>query len=133
MKTTRYLTALAALAMLLLPGAGSAQSQLDTSQATAFLGSWSLSFESPQGTFVMELEVTDAAGKVAASIGSEMMGGAMQDVTDVSRSGESLVFRYEFDAQGQLVPVALTLAPDGAATMDFADGAFTMPGQGTKN
>jgi len=130
---TRYAAVLAALTLIaVLSPAASAQSQLDTSQATAFLGSWSLSFDSPQGTLVMELEVADSGGKVSASIGSQMMGGGMQEVTDVSLSGASLVLRYEFDAQGQLVPVALTLAPDGAATMDFADGAFTMAGQGTK-
>jgi hypothetical protein len=130
---TRYASVLAALTLIavLAPGA-SAQSQLDSSQATAFIGSWSLSFDSPQGAFVMELEVTDSAGKVAAGIGSQMMGTGMQDVTDISLADGSLLLRYEFDAQGQLVPVALTLAPDGAATMDFADGMFTMSGQGTK-
>jgi hypothetical protein len=129
MKTIR---SLAALALLFLPHAVSAQSQLDTSAATAFLGSWSLSFESPQGTLVMELEVTDSSGKIAASIGSQMMGTGSQSVTDLSMTGESLVLRYELDAQGQMVPVALTVAPDGAASMDFADGMFTMPGQGAK-
>lgn len=130
---TRFASALAALTLLAVPSTGvSAQSQLDASQATAFMGSWSLSFDSPQGTLVMELEVTNSSGKVAASIGSQMMGGGMQEVTDVSLAGGSLVLQYDFDAQGQIVPVALTLAPDGAATMDFADGAFTMSGQGTK-
>jgi hypothetical protein len=96
------------------------------------MGSWSLSFDSPQGTFVMELELSSSGGKVAAAVGSQMLGGGTQEVTDVSMAGTSIVLRYDFDAQGQIVPVALTLAPDGAATMDFADGAFTMSGQGTK-
>jgi hypothetical protein len=130
---TPFASVLAALTLIavLAPGA-SAQSSLDTSAATAFLGSWSLSFDSPQGTLVMELELADGGGKVVASIGSQMMGGGMQEVTDVSLAGANLVLRYDFDAQGQIVPVALTLAPDGAATMDFAEGAFTMSGQGTK-
>jgi hypothetical protein len=117
-----------------LPGTASAQSDLDASAAQAFLGTWSISLESPQGEFVMDLELTDASGKVAASIGSEMTGG-MQDVTDVSLAGADLVLRYEFDAQGQVVPVAMTLAPNGEAldaTMDFADGMFVMYGKATK-
>jgi hypothetical protein len=130
MKTIRSLATFALF--LLLPHAVSAQSQLDTSAATAFLGSWSLSFDSPQGAFVMELEVSDSSGKIAASVGSEMMGAGSQEVGDVSMAGGSLVLRYELDAQGQMVPVALTVAPDGAASMDFADGMFTMPGRGTK-
>jgi carbohydrate-selective porin OprB len=126
---------LAALALAaVLPLAASAQSSLDTSQAQAFLGSWSASFESPQGELVLDVVITDQSGKVAASIGAEVMGG-MQDVTNISRSGDNLVLRYEIDAQGQMAPVALTLAPDGAAlnaTMDFADGMFVMEGRATK-
>lgn len=132
-RTLRYPSLLAVLTLVAIsPLAASAQSQLDTSQATAFMGTWAIDFDSPQGAFVLDLELTDSAGKVAASIGSEQMGG-MQDVTDVTLSGANLVLAYEFDAQGQLIPVVLTLGPDGAATMDFADGAFTMAGQGAKN
>jgi len=134
MNRIRRTSALAIALVALLPFAASGQSQLDTSEATGFLGAWTLSFDSPQGAFELDLEITDASGKVAASIGSDMMGG-MQDVTNIARAGADLVLRYEFDAQGQLVPVALTLTPDGpalSATMDFADGMFTMPGRGTK-
>lgn len=90
--------------------------------------------ESPQGNFVMDLEVTDSSGKVAASIGADEMGG-MQEVTDVIRSGDDLVLRYDFYAQGQTVPVAVTLTPAGDAldaAMDFADGMFVMYGRATK-
>lgn len=128
----RFLMALALAAAL--PLAASAQSDLDSSQATGFLGSWALSFESPQGELVLDLEIMDSSGKVAASIGNDMMGGT-QEVTNISRSGDNLVLRYEIDAQGQIAPVALTLAPAGDAlnaTMDFADGMFEMSGRGTK-
>lgn len=134
MNSMRRASLFATLVLAVLPFAASGQSQLDTSEASGFLGAWSLSFDSPQGAFVLDLEITDASGKVAASIGSDMMGG-MQDVTNIARAGADLVLRYEFDAQGQLVPVALTLTPDGSAlnaTMDFADGMFTMPGRATK-
>jgi hypothetical protein len=44
------------------------------------------------------------------SIGSPDMG-TMQDVTDVTRSGETLVLSYEADAQGQFIPVTIRLEP----------------------
>ena len=111
-----------------------AQSALDTSEAQAFLGAWSVAMESPQGNFVMDLEIQDSEGKVAASITADDMGG-MQDVTDISRSGNDLVLRYDFFAQGQTVPVAVILTPAGDAldaAMDFADGMFVMYGRATK-
>ncbi|MDH3423169.1 MAG: hypothetical protein OEN00_09255 [Gemmatimonadota bacterium] len=134
-RTLRLPSLLAALALVAaLPLAASAQSSLDAAEATAFIGSWDLSMESPQGEFVMDLEITDSSGKVAASIGAAEMGG-MQQVTNISKSGANLMLRYEIDAQGQMAPVAVTLAPNGAelnVTMDFADGMFVMSGTGTK-
>ncbi len=123
--------ALPAVALaLIIPAAIAAQSSLDTSAAGAFMGAWELEFESPEGAFVMELTLTDSGGKVAANINNEMMGG--QEVTDVSVSGDNIVLRYEIDAQGQIAPVALTVTPDGTASMDFADGMFVMDGTATK-
>lgn len=117
-----------------LPLSASAQSSLDVSQAQSYMGTWSISFSSPQGEFVMDLALTDASGKVAAQISNDMMG--TQDITDVSLSGANLVLRYEIDAQGQIAPVALTLVPQPGgmvnATMDFADGMFVMDGSGAK-
>ena len=134
-RTLRHPSLLAAFALAAaLPLAASAQSDLAASEAQAFLGSWSASFESPQGELVLDIVITDSSGMVAASIGAEIMGG-MQDVTDISRSGDNLILRYEIDAQGQMAPVTLTLAPDGMAlnaTMDFADGMFVMDGVATK-
>jgi hypothetical protein len=126
---------LAALALIVAaPLAASGQSALDTSAAANFLGTWSLTMDSPQGAFVMGLEVTDAAGKVAAAVGAPELGG-MQDVTDISLSGADLVLLYSIDVQGQTAPIALTLTPDGAelnVSMDFADGMFVMMGRGAK-
>jgi hypothetical protein len=117
-----------------LPETASAQSSLDAAEAQAFLGDWSLNMDSPQGAFVMSLMITDSSGKVAASVGADELGG-MQPVTNITRSGENLVLRYEINVQGQSAPVALTLMPDGAALnadMDFADGMFVMSGRATK-
>jgi hypothetical protein len=123
----------AAVLAAALPLSVSAQSSLDASQAQSYLGTWAISFQSPQGEFVMDLMLTDASGKVAAIVSNDMMG--TQEITDVSLSGANLVMRYEIDAQGQIAPVALTLVPQGDmvnATMDFADGMFVMDGTGSK-
>jgi hypothetical protein len=131
--------ALALALALTLPAAASAQaaapaSALDTSQATAFLGAWTVSMDAQGQVFEMDLTIADTAGKVSASMGAPQMGG-MQNITNVARSGENLVLRYQIDAQGQMAPVAVTLRPNGqqlAATMDFADGMFVMTGTATK-
>ncbi len=95
------------------------------------MGSWSVSLQSDYGPLEFPLELTDQGGKVAASVGSPDPAGGLTPVTDITRSGEGLVLNYEFDAQGQLVPVSLTLTPDGedlAAIFSIADGAFTADG-----
>ena len=135
MRTLRHPSLLAAFVLVAaLPLSASAQSDVAASEAQEFLGAWAASFESPQGELVLDIVITDVSGRVAASVGAEAMGG-MQDVTDISLSAGELVLRYEIDAQGQMAPVALTLAPEGEglyAMMDFADGMFVMEGLATK-
>jgi len=144
MKTTllhvrRLAVAAALLGAVVAPRAVSAQSQLDASEASAFLGEWNISFQSDFGPIAFPLELTDQGGKVAAKVGLPDFDGsgpgAPVDVTDLSRSGEGLVLNYEFDAQGQLVPVSLTLTPNDeglTAVFDLADGAFSLSGSGTR-
>lgn len=119
--------------MLVLPRPASPQSDLDTSEAEAFLGSWDLAVPTEMGPFGLDLEIQDQGGKVAASIGSEESG--VEDITDIDRSGDLLVLRYEIIAQGQLVPVALTLAREGErlnVDFDFAQGMFLFTGVATR-
>ncbi len=144
MKTTllhvRRLAVVAALlGVVVSPRAAWAQSQLDTSEATAFLGSWTVALESDFGPIAFPLELTDQGGKVAASVGLPDPTGAGAGppvpVTDITRSGEALVLNYEFDAEGNLVPVSLFLTPndDGlAAVFEIADGAFSATGSATR-
>ena len=136
----RHLAVAAALlAAVVSPRAVSAQSDLDASDASEFMGKWSISFQSDAGMIEFPLEITDQGGKVAAKVGLPDFGGsgpgAPVDVTDLSRSGDDLVLSYEFDAQGNLVPVSLILTRDGeglAAVFDLAGGAFTLSGTGTR-
>ena len=123
-----------ALCAAVLPGHAAAQSKLDVAQAEAFLGKWVISMQTDFGPFHMDLDVADQEGKVAASIGSPEMGGS-QPVTDITRSGESLVLKFEADAQGQIIAVAVTLEPNGEnldVWFDVGTGEFSASGVGTR-
>ena len=140
MKTTllhvrRLAVAAALLGAVVSPRAASAQSELDASEAGAFLGSWSVSLESDFGPIEFPLEIEDQDGKVAASAGSPDPAGGLTEVTDITRSGDDLVLRYDFDAQGQSVLASLILTPDDEgllALFEIGDGAFSAGGMATK-
>ena len=140
MKTTllqvrRLAVAAALLGAVLSPQAASAQSELDASEAGAFLGSWSVSLESDFGPIEFSLELEDQGGKVAANVGSPDPAGGLTEVTDITRSGDDLVLRYDFDAQGQSVLASLILTPDDEgllALFEIGDGAFSAGGMATK-
>ena len=59
----------------------------------------------------------------------------MQDVTDITRSGESLVLSYEVDAQGQYIPVSMTLEREGEDLkylLETGGGEFSVSGIATR-
>ena len=118
---------------VLLPSTASAQSQLDTAEAQAFVGTWDLAITSEMGPFNVDLEIADRGGKVAAVMGTPEMGA--QEVTDITRQGETLLLRYEFNQQGQIIPISLTLTPQGealGAAVNVGDGMFTATGTATR-
>ena len=131
--------ALGALAIVLLaaavPSGASSQSALNTSEAQEFLGSWTLAMTSQMGDFNMGLELTDMAGKVGAVLDFPDAG-MNQSITDVTKSGTSLVLVFVGDAQGQTFDAVITLEPTGPDALDvyfdIAAGAFAMTGTGTK-
>ena len=115
MKTTllhlrRLAVAVALLGAIVSPRAVAAQSALDSSEAGAFMGSWSVSVQSDFGPLEFPLMVTDQDGKVAVMVGlPDPTGAGAGDpvpVTNVTRSGEGLVLNYDLDAQGQLQPLS---------------------------
>jgi hypothetical protein len=121
------------LVTVFLPSTVSAQSQLDTSEAQAFVGNWDLAITSEMGPFNIDLEIADRGGKVAAILGTPDMGS--QEVTDVTRQGEDLLLRYQFNQQGQIIPISLTLTPAGealGAAVNVGDGMFTATGTATR-
>ena len=126
---------MAAAVVLLAAGlvtAGQASS-VDASEASAFMGTWVLTMETPRGTNEQTVAVRDEGGKVAARLEGGR-GGAI-DITDVAKDGDSLVLSFGRNFQGNDIDVVLTLSLDGDtmhATQDINDGMFSMTGSGKK-
>jgi hypothetical protein len=122
-----------ALAIALSTGLGAAQ--LTVADAGAFMGTWSLNLESPQGTFEQTMVLKDEGGKAVAEISSQMAP-EVQKVTDVSKKGDDLVLKFAGNFQGNPFDAEITLVPDGTdkvkVTFDVNGGQFTMSGTGTK-
>jgi hypothetical protein len=124
-----------AFALVLLPLAALAEAQLAPADAGAFMGSWTLSLESPQGAFEQSLVLKDEGGKVVGEMSSQMAP-EVQKVTDVKKEGDNIVLKFAGNFQGNPFDAAITLVPDGAnkckVTFDINGGQFTMNGTGAK-
>jgi len=122
-----------ALAIALSTGLGAAQ--LTVADAGAFMGTWSLNLESPQGAFEQTMVLKDEGGKAVAELSSQMAPD-VQKVTDVSKKGDDLVLKFAGNFQGNPFDAEITLTPDGTdkckVTFDINGGQFTMSGTGTK-
>jgi hypothetical protein len=130
-------TAAAMLGVLLLAGPATAgqASMLNSSEASGFMGAWTISFESPRGgTFEQTLTVRDDGGKVAARVEGGRGGG--NDITDIAKNGDDLVLTFERAGRGGgTSETVMTLTLDGAmlnATMSVGGGQFTLNGTGKK-
>ena len=119
-------------ALVLLPITTAAQA-ITAADAKPFLGAWVLMLETPQGTMPMNVAVKNTEGKITGEIASDQL--PAQTSSDLSKTGESLLMRYNLDFQGTAIPVALTLTPkDGKMNfaIDFAQGQFMLSGEATK-
>lgn len=109
-------------------------SMLDSSEATEFLGAWTISMETPRGgTQEQTVTISDDGGKVAARI--EGGRGGSVDVTDITKDGDSLVLSFERSGPRGVIDVVMTLTLDGEmvnATQAFGGGQFSISGTGTK-
>ena len=130
-------TAAAVLGVLMLAGpavAGQA-SMLNSSEASAFMGTWVISMETPRGgTRDQTVTIRDEGGKLAARL--EGGRGGPTDVTDLAKDGDSLVLTFERSGRGgNTRDVVMTLTLDGEminATQIIGDGQFSMTGTGKK-
>ena len=128
------LTSTVALAVVLVTGVISAQA-LTPADAGAFMGSWTLSLDSPQGPFEQSMVLKDDGGKVVAEISNQMQPD-VQKVTDVSKKGDDLILKFAGNFQGNPFDATITLTPDGTdkckVSFDINSGMFTMSGTGAK-
>jgi hypothetical protein len=117
----------------LVPATLAAQAVV-AADAKPFIGGWTLGMETPQGALSMDLTVKEQDGKVTGQITSQLAP-EPQAITDVTKSGTSLVLKYQLDFQGTAIPAKITMTPAGdkmGVSFDFADGQFTVDGTATK-
>jgi invasion protein IalB len=114
--------------------AAEAQETIPAAQAQGFLGAWAVAMDAQGQSFVMNVDIKDADGNVAAELTSDQMPGTTT-ASRVARDGDNLVLTFTIDAQGMVVPMVMRLTPEGDAlnaNVDFADGMFVAAGKGTK-
>jgi hypothetical protein len=118
----------------LFASAARAQDAPKPADVAKFIGTWALSLESPQGSFVMNFALTEKDGKVAGELTSDMA--PAQEVTDIKKSGEDLVLKYQGNFQGTAFDAMITMTPsaDKACNVvfDINGGQFQMTGTGAK-
>lgn len=110
-----------------------AGAQVTPADAEAFMGSWTIDVNAG-GPISVDLNVTEEGGEVAAEIGEGTSGGAMVTVDEITKTGSSLVMKYQADAQGAVTPITLTVEVDGdtlSANFDVGGGQL-LPGTGTR-
>jgi hypothetical protein len=88
------------------------------------------------GPFSMTADIRDMGGKVGATLSQTDMG-MQQEITDISKSGESLALAFDGDFQGQAFAAVITLEPpagnESSVYFDINDGQFGMAGTGTRS
>lgn len=134
MKLQSWIVGAIAAVVLLAASPLKAQS-IGSADATAFLGTWTLSLQSPQGPFEQVLELKDAGGKVSGQLTSPISPDPTV-ITDIAKDGEDLVLKFNGDFQGTAFTAKLTLTPQGTdkakVSFDIMDGQFVMDGTGVK-
>ena len=126
---------LGTIALAIALSGGLVTAQLVPADAGAFMGSWTLTLDSPQGSFEQTMVLKDEDGKAVAELSSQMAP-EVQKVTDVSKKGTDLVLKFAGNFQGNPFDAEITLTPDGTdkckVTFDINGGQFTMSGTGAK-
>ena len=122
-----------AVVVVMSPLAGFAQ--LAPADAGKFMGAWTVTLDTPQGSFDQSLVIKEEAGKVVAEMSSQMQPD-VQKVTDVTKSGTDLVLKFSGNFQGQAFDATLTVTPDGddkaKILFDINGGQFAMNGTAAK-
>ena len=118
--------------VLVYPSASGAQT-VTPADAQAFMGTWAINVDAGGAPISVDLVVTEADGEVAAEVGGGTSGGPMSTVSEITKSGSSLVMKYEADLQGAATPITLTVEVDGdTLTANFDLAGQLLPGTGTR-
>lgn len=134
---SRFAPLLAAAALVLTPLSAHAQSALASTEAAAFMGTWTVSLQSPQGAFEQTLVIKDLEGKVGAELSGPMQPGPTA-ISDITKAATDLLLKFMGDFQGQAFNATITLTPDAAdknkafVMFDVMDGQFVMQGAAVK-
>jgi hypothetical protein len=122
-----------ALALVLSPLVVSAQ--LASSDAGAFMGTWVLTLDTPQGSMEQNVVLKDEGGKAVAEMSSQMAP-ETQKVTDITKDKDALVMKFAGNFQGNPFDAMITMTPDGTdkvkVSFDINGGQFSMSGTGVK-
>lgn len=101
-------------------------SELDTSEATAYLGAWTLSLEIGD----MTLTFVDMGGKLGATLESEQLSDPVT-ITDIAKTQEGLYLQFDSDFGSLNIAVAVTSEGlTGILTND--DGSFNAAFDGSR-
>ena len=123
-----------ALAIALSSAVAAAQ-VLTATEAGAFMGTWVLTLDSPQGPFEQNVVLKEEGGKVVAELTSPIQPDT-QKVTDITKDKDNLVMKFAGNFQGNPFDAAITMTPDGTdkakVSFDVNGGQFTMSGTGVK-
>ena len=124
-----------ALAVALVMTPLTALAQLAPADAANFIGNWTVTLDTPQGSFDQTVVIKDEGGKVVAEMSSQMQPD-VQKVTDVSKKGDDLILKFAGNFQGNPFDALITMSPDGAdkckLLFDINGGQFSMNGAGTR-
>jgi hypothetical protein len=122
-----------AIALVMTPLAAAAQ--LAPADAANFMGNWTVTLDTPQGSFDQSVVIKDEGGKVVAEMSSQMAP-ETQKVTDVTKKGEDLILKFAGNFQGNPFDATITMTPDGddkcKLVFDVNGGQFSMNGAGTR-
>lgn len=120
--------------LALVASTARAQEQAKPADVANFMGTWTLTLESPQGSFAMNFALTEKEGKLAGELSSDLA--PPQAVDDISKSGDDLVLKYQGNFQGNAFDAKITLTPDGEkgakVLFEINNGQFMMNGTGAK-
>ena len=132
MTTRQRLWTMVAVLLVAGPAPGWQASTLDSSEASAFMGTWVIAMEIPQGA-QETIRIWEEDGRVAASVQAERF--PPLNVPDIAKDGESLVLtvgRYE---NGKPIQAIVTLTLDGEMmnmTQDLEGSRVRKRGSGKK-